>query len=120
MIPQVADGSQPDRRLDTHPDRGYPSRVSQKRPSDAPAAGTAGDPPPPEPAYYASTSFGRSWNAALDAMEDAVTAEQPKPEPKVTADSAMKKSPAKKIGLIYAGVVAIALILALLLRGLIH
>ncbi len=27
-------------------------------------------PPPPEPAYYASTSFGRSWNAALDAMED--------------------------------------------------
>ena len=60
------------------------------------------------------------FERALDAMEDAVTAEQPKPEPKVTADSAMKKSPAKKIGLIYAGVVAIALILALLLRGLIH
>ncbi len=29
-----------------------------------------GPPYPPEPAYYASTSFGRSWNAALDAMED--------------------------------------------------
>ncbi len=27
-------------------------------------------PPPPEPAYHTSTSFGRSWNAALDAMED--------------------------------------------------
>ena len=30
-------------------------------------------PPPPEPADYASTSFGRSWNAALDAMEDVGT-----------------------------------------------
>ncbi|OPY90730.1 MAG: hypothetical protein A4E73_02357 [Syntrophaceae bacterium PtaU1.Bin231] len=30
-------------------------------------------PPPPAPAYYASTSFGRSWNAALDAMEDVGT-----------------------------------------------
>ena len=37
MIPQVADGSQPDRRLDTLPDEGYPSRVSQQSPSAAPA-----------------------------------------------------------------------------------
>ena len=27
-------------------------------------------PPPPGPVYHATTSFGRSWNAALDAMED--------------------------------------------------
>lgn len=28
-------------------------------------------PPPPGPVYYGPTSFERSWNAALDAMDDA-------------------------------------------------
>ncbi len=33
--------------MTTLPDRGYPNRVSQQRPSEAPATGPAGDPPPP-------------------------------------------------------------------------
>ena len=56
---------------------------------------------------------------ALDAMEDAVTTEQPKQTPSANKPANSPRS-VKKIGLIYAGVVAGALILALLLRGLIR
>ncbi len=52
---------------------------------------------------------------ALDAMEGAVTTE------KLPDDVAQKEQRIKrKVGIIYAGVVAVALILALILRGLIH
>ena len=57
---------------------------------------------------------------ALDAMEDAVTAEKPEQPTSETANAPASANHVKKIGLIYAGVVVGALILALLLRGLIH
>jgi serine/threonine protein kinase len=57
---------------------------------------------------------------ALDAMEDAVTAEKPEQPASTSQNPPASTNHAKKIGLIYAGVVVGALILALLLRGLIH
>ena len=52
---------------------------------------------------------------ALDAMEGAVTTEQP-----VSQDAEKEQRIKKKVWLVYGGVVAVALILALLLRGLIQ
>lgn len=57
---------------------------------------------------------------ALDAMEDAVTTENPKQAPPESNQPENDPHHVRKIGLIYAGVVAAALILALLLRGLIQ
>ncbi len=57
---------------------------------------------------------------ALDAMEDAVTTEKPEQPTSAPEHAPASANHAKKIGLIYAGVVVGALILALLLRGLIH
>ncbi len=57
---------------------------------------------------------------ALDAMEDAVTAEKPEQPTSEPANVPAGTNHAKKIGLIYAGVIIGALILTLLLRGLIH
>lgn len=56
---------------------------------------------------------------ALDAMEEAVTAEKDRNFPS-PIDAAKKTRSLKKIGLIYAGIVIGALVLALLLRGLIR
>ncbi len=53
---------------------------------------------------------------ALDAMEDAVTSGKRPDDREAQKEQRIKR----KVGLIYAGVVAIALILALILRGLIH
>jgi len=80
-------------------------------------------PPAAEP-QVAQEPKRNLFTRALDAMEDAVTAEKPKQEPKQERINSPKPVGnavhAKKIGLIYAGVVVGALILALLLRGLIH
>ena len=60
------------------------------------------------------------FSRALDAMETAVPAEQPQQEANDAPKPTGNTGHVKKIGLIYAGVVVGALILALLLRGLIH
>ena len=60
------------------------------------------------------------FSRALDAMEDAVTGENPKQQAQDTTKPIGDTNHVKKIGLIYAGVIVGALILALLLRGLIH
>ncbi len=60
------------------------------------------------------------FTRALDAMEDAITTDQPEQKTKDTPKPTGNTGHVKKIGLIYGGVVVGALILALLLRGLIH
>lgn len=64
---------------------------------------------PPQPERKKS-----ALDRALDAMESAVTTDPKKGEPE--KEMRIKK----RIGYVYAGVVAVALILALILRGLIH
>ena len=56
------------------------------------------------------------FDRALDAMEGVVTADKPQHPDEVKKEQQIKK----RVWMIYGGVVGVALILALLLRGLIH